>query len=546
MSASLHTTKVLERNEPERPQPFPVNPANDAGARRTGFGAWVVHALPTALVLTALGGLASWGHHTGWTLPAFSSLIAPRDTDKDDWCGAHAVPESQCVECNPDLMPMPKDYGWCEKHGVPNCPLEHPDVAQLKSTPQVAAADLERAARALALMPRPKNNSGCKLHLRRIQFASEEAFTRAGIQTDSVWRSPTPMVECVTANGEVTYDQTRVARLSSRVPGIVWRMAKKVGDSVKRGEVLALVEAAEVGRAKAEFLQAVAQFRLKNQTYQSLRDLSGAVAGQRIRAAETAFSEAQIRLLSAQQALINLGLPVDAEKVTGFSAPQLAAHIQFLGLPDVLRQPLDPKTTTANLLPVKAPLDGVVVDRDVVAGEVVDTTKVLLVVADVRQMWLTLNVRQEDARLLTLGQLVRFHTNDSTAEVSGMVRWISTAVDEKTRTVKVRADLANPQGRLRANTFGNGRVVLREEKDAIVVPNEAVHWEGDCFVVFVQDKDFRDENGFKVFHTRTVRPGAKDDKFTEILAGVLPGEVVATKGSGVMRSELLKNNMGEG
>ena len=50
----------------------------------------------------------------------------------------------------------------------------------------------------------------------------------------------------------------------------------------------------------------------------------------------------------------------------------------------------------------------------------------------------------------------------------------------------------------------------------------------------------------KVFHVRTVRLGAKNEKFTEIIAGVLPGEVVATKGSDVLRAELLKNNLGEG
>jgi cobalt-zinc-cadmium efflux system membrane fusion protein len=119
-------------------------------------------------------------------------------------------------------------------------------------------------------------------------------------------------------------------------------------------------------------------------------------------------------------------------------------------------------------------------------------------------------------------------------------------VDEKTRTLKVRAELTNADGRLRAHSFGQGRIVLREENDAIVVPNDAVHWEGDCHVVFVRDKDFLSDNGLKVFHTRTVRPGARNDKYTEILAGVLPGEVVASKGSGILRSELLKNNLGEG
>jgi cobalt-zinc-cadmium efflux system membrane fusion protein len=518
--------------------------AGASGERGRMILARLRHGLINAVVLAVLGGLAYWGHHSGWTLPAFSSLIGERRVETDDWCAAHAVPESQCIECNPDVAPAPTHYGWCKEHGVHDCPFEHPDIAQLPSTPTVTAGDRERAKRALALTPRPENNSKCKNHLRRIQFASTEAFQRAGIEPWPVERAP--MTEFVAANGEVIYDQTRVARLSARVPGTVWRVDKKVGDAVKQGEVIALIEAAEVGRAKSEFLRSLVQLRLKTRTVQLLREAGVAVAGQRLQEAEADLSEAQIRLLSARQALVNLGLPLDVEELSGLPEQRLAARVQFLGLPTALRQSLDAKTTTANLLPVKAPLDGVVVAREVVAGEVVDTAKVLLVVADVRRMWLMLNVRQEDAGKLTAGQPVRFRPDGSANEVSGTIAWVSTAVDEKTRTVQVRADLEDPEGRLRANSFGKGRVVLREEKDAIVVPNEAVHWEGDCFVVFVQDKDFLAPDALKVFHTRTVRPGAKDDKYTEIIAGVLPGEVVAAKGSGVLRSELLKNNLGEG
>src|SRR5439155_5796159 len=133
------------------------------------------------------------------------------------------------------------------------------------------------------------------------------------------------------------------------------------------------------------------------------------------------------------------------------------------------------------LLPVVAPLDGVVVARDVVAGEVVDTTKVLFVVADVRRVWLTLSLRQEDAKLAKLGLPVRFRPDGADEEASGTVDRLSTAADEKTRSVKARASLPNEAGRLRANTFGPGRVILREEPEAVVVPSEAVHWEGDCF-----------------------------------------------------------------
>ena len=179
-------------------------------------------------------------------------------------------------------------------------------------------------------------------------------------------------------------------------------------------------------------------------------------------------------------------------------------------------------------------------------GEVVDTAKPLFIVANTEQMWLTLSVRQEDTQRLALGQSIRFRPDGNAAEATGKISWISTAVDEKTRTVKVRADVDNRDSRLRANMFGPGRIVLRQEKNALVVPNEAVHSDGDCLIVFVRDKDFLSDGAPKVFHVRKIRPGAREEKYTEVLAGVLRGEVVATKGSAVLWSELLKSNLGEG
>ncbi len=526
--------------------PTPPAPPQDQRTRTDSLAARLGRIFPSVLVLVALGGLAYFGHRTGWTVPRFSALTGKIQEEKEDWCPEHAVPESECVECNAALLPKGTEFGWCKLHGIPECPLDHPEAAQLQERPRLSEADRARAERALASGERPENNRKCKLHLRRIQFASKEAVEKAGIDVTPAWQAL--MVEAIPANGEIIYNQTRVARLSTRAPGSIWRVHKNVGDAVQEGEVLALVDAAEVGRAKAEFLQAFAQLDLRSKTWDSFQKglAAGAVPEAKYRETETALSEARIRLLSAQQALINLGFPVATEELKGLSEDKLALHLQFLGLPDLVLTGLDAKRTTANLLPVKAPLDGVVVARDVVTGELVDTAKPLFTIADTSRMWLTLNVRQEDAERLALGQPVHFRPDGGGQEVAGAIAWISTAVDEKTRTLKARADLDNREGRLRANTFGAGRIVLREEKNAVVVPNEAVQWEGDCHVVFVRDKNFLREGAPKIFHVRKVRPGARDEKYTEIIAGVLPGEVVATKGSGTLRGELLKNNLGEG
>lgn len=504
----------------------------------------LVHAIPNVLVLAALVALAWWGHSTGWTLPKFSELAGKVEEKQDDWCSEHNVPESICIECRKDCLPKGKPFGWCRTHGVAECVIDHPELAQVQGPPKFPKYDVVAA---LQLMDRPTNNPKCTLHERRIQFASEESIAKAGIEVDVVQERL--MMEYKTAYGEVGFDQTSVARVSSRVPGIAWWVSKSVGESVKKGEMLALIDAAEVGKAKSEFLLALSQVDQKNRSLELvetlIREGVHKEGNRQQLEAKAAVSEAETRLLSAQQALMNLGFPIP-NGIAKLSPRQQASAVQFLGLPQNLIQQLSQQVASGNLLPIRAPFDGSVISREVVAGEAVDSAKPLFVIADTTRMWLTLNMRQDEMRYIKLGQKVMFKIGDQPEEAEGLISWISTTVDEKTRTVKVRADLPNPDGVLRANTFGTGRIILREEKNAITVPSEAMQWEGDCIILFVRDKNYFKKDALKFFHVRKVRPGAKDEKYTEILAGVLPGEVVATRGSAMLRGELLRGNLGAG
>ena len=550
MSDRLRTGSVLDPLNNSRLGPEAARTSRLGNA----FGWLLGRGVPNLLVLFALGALAWWGHHTGWKFPRFAEMTGSAGEDKDDWCEEHGVPESICVECNEKLLPRGPTYGWCKVHGVHECPLEHPDVAQLKHPYSVTSADLDRAQRALAFTDRPVNHPKYRLHLRRLQFASLDAVDRAGIKVTPAWQGH--VEEAITANGEITYGQGRVAVLSAPVAGRVCYVLKDLGDPIQKGELLALVDAAEVGKAKAEFLQALLQVDVRSKTLERQKALPPDLFPPAHRQeSEALVREAQIRLVAAQQALSNLGLPVRAEDFQALAPDKAGERIQFFGLPDDLAARLD-RRTTANLIPIKAPsdLEGEVVARKAVAGEQVDAGKPLFVVADTRQMRLTLQVRPEDARLLHAkdiskgmhGQEVRFRSSGSDQEIAGEVVWVSREVDEKTRTVQVGADLPNPDGQLRANTFGSGRVILREEPQAFLVPSEAVQWVVESHVVFVRDKNFDDKGAPKVFHARVVRPGAKEGPNTEIIAGILPGEMVVTEGSALLRSELLKNSLGEG
>lgn len=504
--------------------------------------------MPTAIVIAALGGLAAFGHFTEWTIPKFSELTGSSGATAEDWCSDHNVPASQCIECNPKLLPPAKVHGWCKEHGVAQCPLEHPDVAQLKSLPEITDAMKERAARALDTRSRAENNATSTLYQRRIQFASAEAVDKAGVDIAVVQERP--IVEAIVANGEVTYNDTRVAHLPSRVPGTVWRVEKQIGDPVAKDEILALVDCAEIGRAKGELLQAISAVRLHETNVGKLRPLAEKeiVEGRRLREAEAQLQEAQIRLISAQQALVNFGLPVEIDEFSAMEPEGIAQKIRFLGLPQELTEAFHGTTTSSNLYPLRSPISGVVLQRDAVAGEVVDANKALFIVGDTSEMWLTLNIRQEDAEYVELGQKVLFRSNSRQGgtPIAGTVGWISTAADEQTRTVQVRAVLPNANGQLRSHTFGTGQIVLREESQAVVVPSEAVHWDGTSNVVFVRDKNYFVERSPKFFHVRQVRLGVTNDDVTEIIVGLLPGEVVASKNSVVLEAQLLKSNLGAG
>ncbi len=295
--------------------------------------------------------------------------------------------------------------------------------------------------------------------------------------------------ETIAANGEVNYDQTRLAPLSARVAGRVWKVFKKVGDKVRRGEVLAIVDSPEVGKAKSEFLQALVRSRQRSRSLADLKSAARIVPAQ-VREAEAAAREAEIRLLSSEQALINLGLPVHAKDFGDDGIEHASQRVRLAGLPQSIREGLDPATAPTNLLPVVSPLDGEILACDVVAGESIVAGRVLFTVADTSRFWLTLHFAPEDARFLSLGQAVHFKPDGVSSELESKLTWIAASADDKTRRVAARAELSNGSRTVRAGVFGAGRVILREDAEAIVIPAEAVQSVDGAHVVFVRDRNY--------------------------------------------------------
>jgi cobalt-zinc-cadmium efflux system membrane fusion protein len=535
-----------------------------SGTAERSFAVRLLRALPTALAWATLVAVAWWGHHTGWAAPSFASLFGGRPPAADDWCNAHGVPFTKCIACHPELAGADpadwcKEHGvpeskctvchpellktgvaddWCKEHGVPEscCTICHPEIAHRGGAvppddgPEVAADETTAAP-----VPAPtpgKDPRTCQKHALKVQFASTAAIDKAGVRLGVV--TERRMAESIAAPAAVEYDRAHYANVVARTAGIARFVYRPPGARVAAGDLLAVIDAAEIGRAKSELLAADAADRAAQAALQ--RIVRSVELGTRSEAegaqAAAAAAAAAARLYDARQALQALGLPLPEGTAT-------VASVARLGLPEAVLDGAADRQS-ANLLPVRAPIAGVVVAREVVTGEAVAAGAPLFAIADMQRLAVRIDVPEALAGRAAPGARVLFRPQPaSDLAYPGAIDWIATALDEHTRTLQMRALVDNADGALRVHAFGTAQVVIRAAATAIAVPNAAVQWEGCCHVVFVRIAD-------TVFQPRKVRLGTRDAACTEILVGLLPGEVIATTGSGVLTAAIQSSNLGAG
>jgi len=450
-------------------------------------------------VIAVLGGTMLWGHKNHWQLSS-----------------AHA-------DTNHDAATAHADQG-----------------AKVVKVPAAAAESSKDAPLADGAAPAAKAAPGSV----RIQFPEAKSIADLGITIEGAKQRP--LARKVDAPANVVYEPSRHAQLSVRVSGTVWRIEKHLGEEIHAGEVLAIIDSPALGEAKADFLHSIADVQLTQAVYSPLQSFAkGEVSGRQVRTAETELRKAKVDLFNASQALVSFGLPIDMEECQGLPEVELQKRVKFLGLPETLVTRFNPDSTSASLLPIHAPFDGLVIGRDLSIGEVVSPGQTYFEIADVRRMWILLNVREQDSDNLEIGQSVSFTAGSASA--TGKISWMSTAVDPKTRTVEVRCEVENPEilkpngestGKrvLRANLFGVGTVELASNPAALSVPTKAVQWDGEGHVVFVKVDD-------QSFEPRRVRLGIVTDEFSEIVENLVIDEPVAVDGSHILKAELTRSAM---
>ncbi|WP_095151616.1 efflux RND transporter periplasmic adaptor subunit [Pseudomonas sp. Irchel s3b5] len=302
--------------------------------------------------------------------------------------------------------------------------------------------------------------------------------------------------------GEVRFDEDRTAHLVPRVPGVVESVSVNLGQSVKKGQLLAVISSQQISDQRSE--QAAAQRRLvlARTTYEREKKLwqDKISAEQDLLQARQALEEAEIAVTNARQ------------KISVLSGSVVA--------------------TGGNRYELRAPFDGVVVEKHLTPGEVVDETTAAFTLSDLSRVWVTFGVSPKELSKVQVGKPVTVSAPELNAEVAGTVSYVGSLLGEQTRTATVRVTLENPQGSWRPGLFVTALVATDSRQANVAVPETAIQTIEDKPTVFV-----RTDDGFKA---QTVALGNRAAGLVEVTQGLGAGVQVAAAGSFVLKSEMGK------
>ena len=340
------------------------------------------------------------------------------------------------------------------------------------------------------------------------------------------------LIQTISGTGYIEFDSLRKGSISSKAPGVVYRILKKQGDKVLKGEIIAIIDSHDVGKAKTDFMQSLV---LKDNRKKSMErgQLAAAVIPERqIRELEMVFREIEIKLLADLQALINFGFTIETVDYKNLSDADIFKKICEIGIPESVIKEYK-GSLSANLLPLKAPFDGQIITVIKGIGENVGPTDAQCILADASKLVLIFNLPLEAVQLVKVGQDFRFKAELVEDQIiTGKIDWVSPELDDKTHTVKVRASFANPDGKVRPNTFGKGDIQVGKQAKAIIVPDSCIQYMSNKPFVFVRLNDLS-------FQAKAVELGIRNGDKMQITKGLLAGEKVVFTGSNMLRAELL-------
>jgi cobalt-zinc-cadmium efflux system membrane fusion protein len=305
-------------------------------------------------------------------------------------------------------------------------------------------------------------------------------------------------------DGKIAVNGDRATPVFSPYSGRVTRVIAGLGDTVKAGAALATLEASEFVQAQNDLRLAASQIKLARINESRKHALYDAKGG-----SLQDWQSAQADLTSAETALTSV-----------------RNRLRILGKSDTQIDELERATTINPVVTLTAPIAGVVVDRQVGPGQILQAGggTPVYTIADPTSVWLLANVRETDAGLVKLGQSVEVRVLAyPNRTFKARVTYIAALVDAATHRLPVRAEIENRDGALKPEMFANFRILTSDAADSPAVPEAAVIYEGSAAHVWL----LRDDG---LLGLRAIRTGRSSGGLIEVLDGLKAGERVVTKG----------------
>jgi membrane fusion protein, heavy metal efflux system len=341
----------------------------------------------------------------------------------------------------------------------------------------------------------------------------------------------------VESPGQVQPNAELSTLVSTPSAGRATKVISRLGDSVKAGQIMAVIKSDPIGQVQSDLLQNVLQnkcdikqqevtLKLDRITYEreSILFKEQVSAKADLQAAENALEKDEAMLVALKSKL-QAYIKVAQERLTLLGAP-----------PDSAQKVID----TSKLDPwvvIRAPRAGLVIERAINPGELNDGSHELFTLANLSEVWLVANIFEKDMQSVKKGQEA-FVTLDSLPDhrFPAKIVWVGDTVSPTTRTLPVRANVANPELILKPNMFARIKVNVGQVP-VLLVPAAAVVQKGDQSLVFVKE-------GEEKYRERQVITGVADDKNIEILSGLKPGEIVVARGANSLLGDAMKSSEG--
>ena len=319
----------------------------------------------------------------------------------------------------------------------------------------------------------------------------------------------------LTLAGKVAYGEDRYSKISSPLQGRVIEVRAHLGDRVKAGDVLLVVDSPEIAQAYSEYVKEDSDLQYATRAYGLAKDLyeDKAMPLKDLKQAENELVKARAEFRRAKEHLLSLRIPAGE-----------------------LIKPLDKQKITSRF-EMKSPLTGIVVERSVTPGQSVggDVNQVLFTVADLDMLQVVADVYERDLALVKEGQFAKvkveaYPDRDFPATVAS----IGDVVDPASRTIKLRAWVNNRDHKLKPEMFARLLLQVGDATRILAVPKEAVlEVDGKQFVYLVEDSN------------RYVKQEVKAANFTtdqmRILEGLMPGQRIVIKGAVLIKGQEIKD-----